>query len=304
LRQDQEIIPLDQIQSVVISTKGLAAKLLKIGDLQIQTAGKGILFQQIDSPAKLQTRLMDLKRRSLNEEKSRDRDSLREIISSRFLSPEKRDEILYSGDLSIPEEENLPEKRVFRKSLFLLLLQLFPPLAIMASGGYLALLIPVEQPFFWILTVTVLGGGGLLRSLWLAADWWNDIYMIQLPYIWDIERKPLGKKDIRKQTELSLVLNVTASQKGLASLLFNYGDVTIETAGRGEPLVFYTVRAPFNVQNELLDYRDYSLRKGELRKRAQAREDLMEFTEVLDQTRQRETDYQQKNRPLKPGSQI
>ena len=67
-RQDQEIIPIDQIQTVVISTKGLVAKLLRIGDLTVQTAGQGICFEQIDSPAKLQTRLMALKERSVYEE--------------------------------------------------------------------------------------------------------------------------------------------------------------------------------------------------------------------------------------------
>lgn len=285
-RQDQEIIPVDQIQTVTITTKHLINKILRIGDLQIQTAGKGVLFERIDAPLKLQTMLMALKQRSSSEEKSRDRDALRELISKKF-TPETADELLYAGEFSRMKEEKLADKRIFRKSPAIIVAQLFWPLSFSAAVLILPSLFIIEYHNILKGLQYSAAGIGLLRSLWLFIDWWNDIYMINLPHIWDIERKPLGKEDIRKQTELSLVLNVTASQNGLFPLLMNYGDVVIETAGRGEPLVFFSVRGPFNVQNELLLYRDYSLRMQEQKKRERAKEDLIEFTEILDQSRQR-----------------
>ena len=286
-RQDQEIIPIDQIQTVTISTKGLVSKLLRIGDLYVQTAGKGIQFLRIDSPARLQVRLMELKKRAVTEEHGRERDTLRELVGRRF-TPETANEVLYSGDLSSPEQETLSNKQIFRKSPFILIGQLFPSLALTVAFISVSCILTEELASYWV--IALIGGGlaGVVRAAWLAVDWWNDIYMINFPHIWDIERKPLGKEDIRKQTELGLILNVTASQKGLFSLIFNYGNVLIETAGRGEPLIFYSVRSPFFVQNELLRYRDYSLRIQETRRRIQARDDLLEFTEILDQARSRE----------------
>lgn len=285
-RQDQEIIPVDQIQSVTITTRHLINKLLRIGDLKVQTAGRGILFERIDSPVKLQKMLMALKERSSAEEKSRDRDSLRDLIGRRF-APDTADELLYAGELSQLKQEELPDKRKFRKSPAILIAGLFWPVFLTAALLILPSFITMEYHMILKGLQYFCAGIGLLRSLWIFIDWWNDIYMVNLPHIWDIERKPLGKEDIRKQTELSLVLNVTASQNGLVPLLLNYGDVVIETAGRGEPLVFFSVRGPFNVQNELLRYRDYSLRMREQKNRERAKEDLMEFSEILDQTRQR-----------------
>ena len=286
-RQDQEIIPIDQIQTVTISTTGLISKLLKIGDLHIQTAGKGIQFLRIDYPARLQTRLMELKKRSLTEEHGRERDALRELVGNRF-TPDTANEVLYSGDLSSVEQETLSNRQIFRKSPFILVGQLFLPLVLTAALFITSRMLTDRLAVYWIMALQGFSLAGVIRVAWLAADWWNDIYMINFPHIWDIERKPLGKEDVRKQTELGLILNVTAIQKGLLSLIFNYGNVLIETAGRGEPLVFYSVKNPFFVQNELLRYRDYSLRIQENRKRVQAREDLMEFTEILDQARSRE----------------
>jgi len=286
-RQDQEIMPLDQIQTVTITTRHLINKILRIGDLKVQTAGKGILFERIDGPVKLQKMLMALKERSSAEGKSRDRDSLRELISKRFAA-ETADELIYAGEFSRLKQEDLPQKRIFRKTPLILLAQLFWPLSFSAAVLILPTLIFMEYRVILKGLQYLCAGIGLLRSLWLFIDWKNDIYMINLPHVWDIERKPLGKEDIRKQTELSLVLNVTASQNGLFPLLLNYGDVVIETAGRGEPLVFFSVSGPFNVQNELLRFRDYSLRMREQKNRERAKEDLMEFTEILDQTRQRE----------------
>ena len=286
-RQDQQIIPIDQIQTVVISTKGVFSKIFRVGDLEVQTAGKGLVFCGIDNPGKLQKILMDLKNRAGYEEMGREKEGLRQMISERFAA-ETADRILYRGDKSAAEVAAIPQKKVFRKSPWILVGQLFFPCLIMAGlsvvPGYTAL----GSSRVGRLSVLVLILIALLRVIWLSLDWWNDIYMIKFPQIWDIERKPFGKEDVRKQTELGMILNVTSVQKGLLPLLLNFGNVEIETAGRGEPLVFYSVKNPYDVQDELLFYREYKLRQQEGKRRTQAREDFMALSEILEQTRNRD----------------
>ena len=286
-RQDQQILPIDQIQTVVVSIRGLVSKILQVGDLQVQTAGNGLVFNGIDKPAQLQARLMELKKRAATEEKGREREALRTMMEERF-SNGTSDQLLYEGDRVSVQKESLPSRRVFRKTPCVLIFQTFLPLGLVFACLFALILTPFKGiPVLWI-PGGLLIVAGLGRSLWVAADWWNDIYMIKFPYIWDIERKPLGKEDVRKQTELGLILNVTAVQKGLIRLLLNFGDVEIETAGRGAPLIFYSVMDPFDVQDELLRYREHFLRIQERNRRDRAKEDFMEFTEILEQTRRRD----------------
>ena len=285
-RQDRIVIPLDQIQTVTASTKGFLRKLLRIGDLEIRTAGKGVLFQRIDGPLKVQKTVMTLKERVKKEATGRDRESLRNQLISRF-SAGRENRILYKGSLAVFEEKVLPARRIFRKSAVFLLGQLFLPLLLITVGVVSPLLLSYPSSVWIKVPGLLFVSAGIFSALWIWIDWWNDIYKIELPYIWDIERKPFGKEDIRKQTELGLVLNVTAVQKGILSLLFNYGNVEIETAGRGDPLVFFTVHKPFEVQLDLLNYRDHFLRMKEKSLRETARKELVEFSEILEQAKQR-----------------
>ncbi len=286
-RQDQQVIPIDQIQTVTIATKGILSKIFRIGDLEVQTAGKGILFSGIDNPGRLQKLLMDLKSLSRNEERGREKENLRELIGQRFAA-ESADKILYTGDRVSVVRAEPPREKIFRKTLWVLVPRLLLPLSlIIIVSGILGFSSFGENPY-GLYAGTAVIGMGFLRILWLCMDWWNDIYKIQFPHIWDIERKPLGKEDVRKQTELGMILNVTSVQKGLWQLFLNFGNVEIETAGRGEPLVFFSVKRPYEVQDELLTYREFNLRLQEQNRRRQAREDFLEYSEILEQTRKRD----------------
>ena len=286
-RQDQQIIPIDQIQTVVITTKGLLSKIFRVGNLEVQTAGKGLVFDGIDNPGKLQKKLMDLKTRTAYEEKGREKEGLREMISERF-TPGSSDKYIFRGDRSLPEETTIQEIRIFRKSPWILVGQTLLPVFLCAGIGAALFMTSLGRQPLWRYAGIVLLCLGSFRVLWLALDWWNDVYMIKFPHIWDIERKPFGKEDVRKQTELGLVLNVTSVQKGLMPLLLNFGNVEIETAGRGEPLIFFSVKRPYDVQDELLSYREYNLRQQEKKRRNQGKEDFMEMSEILMQTRERD----------------
>ncbi len=278
-RRDQDEVPLDQIKSVQTHIKGLLSKIFKIGDLYIQTPGQGLTFRNIDHPEELQKTLMALKTGRLEEEQGEKKELFRALVRKNLRGKESPS---YYGKQSISRQ--ISEKgRIFRKSAAVLGGQLFVPL-----GGFLLsfgveLLVGINLPAGLLL---ILWGGRLLlvfRILWLSLDWWNDIYKIELPYIWDIERKPFASKEEKTQTDLMAVLNVRVSQKGLLKILLNYGDVIIETPGESGTLNFFSVARPGEVQSEIFRLREQLIKQKQEIQEAQRLKEFGEFAEILKQ---------------------
>ncbi|QEN09245.1 cyclic nucleotide-binding domain-containing protein [Oceanispirochaeta crateris] len=279
-RLDQEEVPLDQVKSVHINVKGVVRQILNMGDLSIQTAGKGLLFKNIDDPKGLQKKLMELKSRRDFEQQGEQREEFRKLVRQNLMENVAEH---YAGSQSRRKGEPLPQRRVFRKSPAILIFQLFIPFSLLTLSFFPSLLLS-EGPgrglslFFWIIR-----GALLLRALWISLDWWNDIYKIELPFIWDIERKPFGSEEVRTQTDLAGVLNVRVSQKGLIRLILNYGDVIIETPGNSGTLEFYSVWNPMMVQSEIFQYRSQILLNKEKNQQVQSMKQFGEFAQILKQ---------------------
>lgn len=98
-------------------------------------------------------------------------------------------------------------------------------------------------------------------SIWLAGfismvgfflyhyiDWLNDIYVVTPDYIYDIERKPLGRED-KKSAQLENILSLEHCRVGIFGLLLNYGNVSINVGT--EKFTFYGVYNPSGVQSEI-----------------------------------------------------
>jgi uncharacterized membrane protein YdbT with pleckstrin-like domain len=83
---------------------------------------------------------------------------------------------------------------------------------------------------------------------WQYTDWHNDIYVLTDEKIIDIEMKPLGIDSKRREGSLERVQNVDAKQRGLTSVIFDYGDVVISTAAGDEGYTFLMVPHPKKVQ--------------------------------------------------------
>ena len=86
----------------------------------------------------------------------------------------------------------------------------------------------------------------LIYQVW---DWANDIYQITDTQILDIKAVPLGEVQ-RKVAPLEKVVSVDFERPSFWARVFNYGNVTIQT-GPEEPLVFYRVVHPDQVQQDL-----------------------------------------------------
>ncbi|MDC7235300.1 MAG: hypothetical protein PQJ58_18855 [Spirochaetales bacterium] len=285
-RRDQEELPIDQIKSIQINVNGLVRHLLKIGDLTIQTAGAGIVFRNIDHPGELQKKLMEMKQQQTAIARGEQREQLRELVRECYsgsASPQDGQIRKYTGASSQAVKEKKPGSTVFRKSPAVLAFQLFTPLGILLLSLVPSFVLTGDTGAVFPLVLWSIRLISAFRVLWFSLDWWNDIYKIDLPYIWDIERKPFAREEQRTQTDLSGVLNVRVSQKGIIRILFNYGDVLIETPGDSGTLQFFSVARPMKVQSEIFRFRDRLMQEKEEKRKADSLKQFGEFAEILKQ---------------------
>ncbi len=103
----------------------------------------------------------------------------------------------------------------------------------------------------WIILVCL-----AVFGLWYQyEDWNNDLYRVTTDRVVDVERSPFGFSERSVETTLDRVQDISYVQHGPLQVLFNYGDVFIETAGSGR-LVFYTIENPRAATQEIFRRRE------------------------------------------------
>lgn len=103
-------------------------------------------------------------------------------------------------------------------------------------------------PWLGLPLLFLLGSG--LWNLWNIMDYWNDIYIVTDDRIIDIEKVPLVYED-RREAPLRQIQDVHYVQPSLLHRLLDFGDVEVETAGRGGGFTFESVPHPAQVQAEI-----------------------------------------------------
>ncbi len=122
----------------------------------------------------------------------------------------------------------------------------------LAIGAVLAVILSFVSPpqaklvsiayFVWLFFIII----------WLllnTIDWRNDIYILTHDRIIDQVRFPL-LYDQRTEARLDQVQNVRY-QQGFWGGLLGFGDVTVETAGKTQPVVFLEVMNPRDIQQSI-----------------------------------------------------
>ena len=170
----------------------------------------------------------------------------------------------------------------FPKSPAILFGRLVLPLLVCAAIGLSAPLVPglFSVSSAYAFPVMLLP---LLWALYRFEDWRNDIFLVTGAYAVDLDRKPLGIKETRRQIELASVQNIRTEQKGILSFLFRYGNVVLVSVGGASDLVFENVSRPRQVQEELFRLRERELRRVEERKRQDRLSELTRFAEAMEQ---------------------
>lgn len=82
--------------------------------------------------------------------------------------------------------------------------------------------------------------------------WFNTIYFLTNERIFAItQRRPLYR--LTNEVPLKNIQNVMHSKKGLWQMMFNFGDVEIETSGAKTAMLLRAVEHPCLVQQRILD---------------------------------------------------
>lgn len=265
--------PIDQVQSVEIEKPGLMATLFNVGTARITTASQAgtIYFDFIDDPLAVKNAINEVRELVRALDAGRVQATMRQSLEGHFQAPSPLQKIGDGGEIAIETEltgwdafrdywrrnfgYRVEEGRVitYRKHVFVLLRHNWW-LLLLVLGALVGLILVSDVTLFLGVLVVFLVLLGWF--VWRFEDWRNDTFQVSDRYVVDIDRRPFGFGESRKQAELGNVQNVNADKPNILATLFNYGDVLIETAGAAANITFESVADPNQVQSDIFQRRD------------------------------------------------
>lgn len=299
------------IQDIEQVKAGQTARLLNFGDLTIDTASKQrlVVFRQIPNPERVKNLIFEQRARALAWTRAEERTAVRDAMQTRFG--------LQEPPVRVVEPPAPPKDRGFNLLTWLRTGGgIFPPLrheegdTITWRKHWIALINPILPPTAWIAIATIvaiilvyartqvefglgpilLGYGVILVFpvlwwIWHFSDWQNDTYHVTSTRIIDIEKRPFGGREERRETDLQQVQNITVTIPGILARWLKYGSVVIETAG-AEPFTFDLVEDPNGVRAEISRRVEARRRQLAQEEAIRHRDELLEWFSVYDQIHQ------------------
>jgi uncharacterized membrane protein YdbT with pleckstrin-like domain len=266
---------LTKLQDVRVEFPNALALLLDFGTVQVQTAGnRGIIkCSLVPHPRQVQARILQLAAQAQERAPaSADRTEASEMRA--YLGMTGPDALAasplppaalsfsrptlhplgwrgYLHNLIRPDIDVAPGDQVWRKHWWVLFRTTAAPSAIFNIGLILTVLLLWNLGIVpWLaLTLAMLAVGGVW-NLWNVIDWQNDLYVLTADRIIDIEKVPLISED-RREARLQQIQDVHYVMPGFINRLLDFGDVEVETAGRGGGFTFQSVPHPRQVQAEI-----------------------------------------------------
>ncbi len=181
----------------------------------------------------------------------------------------------YLHTLVRPVLEVAPGDKVWRKHWWVMMRMTAVSGALFNAGVILGAVMVWKLGFVpWLaipLAMIIVGG---LWNLWNVLDWQNDLYILTSDRIIDLEKVPLISED-RREARLHQIQDVHYVMPGFINRLLDFGDVEVETAGRGGGFTFRSVPHPRQVQAEIF------ARVDQARKAAAATERQRQEGDVL-----------------------
>ncbi len=305
-------IPIDQIQSVATVKSSFIANLFNFGTARITTAAQAgaVYFDNIDDPRQVEDVLNRLRQRVQALNAALAQTTMRRSVEGHF-------QVQSGYDMVVEEEEEdedaletaVPQPATFagfwrafkqryqgrvevgnvityRKHFFVLLqVTLWPVAALLALLVMNWVLMGIFQFTLTELAVVdaILFVGAFGWLVWKVEDWRNDTFQLTDRYVIDIDRRPFGFGESRKQAELSNVQNINSDRPNLLATLFNYGNVVIDTAGAQADIVFETVSNPNRVQSDIFRRRDQYRRQQAIKQGDQRRKEYAVLLDVYKQ---------------------
>ncbi|MGQ9515656.1 MAG: PH domain-containing protein [Anaerolineae bacterium] len=118
--------------------------------------------------------------------------------------------------------------------------------------------------------IPFIAGYYLFLAAWIGVeiwDWYNDQYILTEDRIIDITRLPLIYEQ-RTEAPLAMVQNATVSRSGWG-IIFDFGNVLVETAGYARPLLFENVPHPQRIQEQIFQRIDVLAKRQRREQQAQ-----------------------------------
>ncbi|WP_374687452.1 cyclic nucleotide-binding domain-containing protein [Promineifilum sp.] len=302
-------IPIGQVQAVEILKPTFLANLFNIGSARATTAAMAgvILFDNIDNPVEVKNVLERLSGQYRTLESALTQAVMRQSIEKHF----GMDSPLKSAE---PQPEPSPFRQAqpagflarlmhnyswrveegntitYRKSLFILLRQIGLPSLVFVLLIVLLILGIYLEVRVWVVAL-VLGIGGLANLgwfIWQLENWHNDVFQLTDRFVIDIDRQPFGFGESRKQAAISNIQNVGATRPGFWATVFNYGFVSVDTAGTKSEIVFDYVPNPEIIQGDIFQRLDEYRRQQRIREGSTRREEYALLLDVYRQAMEQE----------------
>lgn len=299
--------PLRAIQNVQVVQTGLAGRLLRFGDLIVETAGAAgqVVFHDIPDPWSVQNTIFEQRARVLALERLQTREEIRKVVRRHFLMEGGEEEVVTVappapvrlGCLAWPGlilryffpptwQQEGPVITWRRHPITLPRAILFPTVV----GTGLTLLVGLIEQFVghFILSLTALYGivmlGVILWFFWNFEDWQNDYLQVTTTRLIQVDRLPLLLRESRREASLEQITNVRFEQ-GILGRLLGYGHIFVETAAPAGTFQFRYVARPQDVQREIFAHIEAARRRQQEEEARRRRQEMLEWLSAYDEVR-------------------
>jgi uncharacterized membrane protein YdbT with pleckstrin-like domain len=278
--------PIEQVQSVNITTPFLLGNLFGYQDLVITTGSTSgpLKFSAVANAERLKQKILEARIAATSQEDSVQRRQIEEELRRKLehgaapaaqpsdgaiidelprptYHPGVLGAVWHAIDYLVPRvEERRQTAIVWRRHPFVLIRQtVLPLLAFLLLAPLSVLAFFGEPPLNWFLQfrtgplwLLLLDLAALVWLLWSYEDWHNDYYAVTDTQIIDRNSLPLGINEDKRTGPFDAIQDVNVELSGFFNVLFNMGDVLVSTSGQGEAFRFNRMYRPRDVQQEIM----------------------------------------------------
>lgn len=305
IRENFSAAPLQAIQNVQVSQVGIIGRVLKFGDLIIETAGAAgqVVFRSIPDPWGVQQVILEQQARVRSLMRIQERDAIRRAVRHHFLFEEEREK--EGGSLPSPPVQERPgclwlvryffppswqregTTVTWRRHWFTLLGAIWiPSTIILAATLVAAVFARLEHQLSP--NVALLYGLVMFFAipwlLWNFEDWQNDFFQVTATRIVQVDQLPLFLREQRREANLEQVTNVRFEQ-GVLGKILRYGDVFVETAAPSGTFHFQKVSRPQEVQREIFAHIEAARRRRQEEEARQRQKEMLDWLSAYDELR-------------------
>lgn len=266
---------LDQVQSVETVIPNLFSSILNLGTARVTTSAQTVLyFDYLNDPDRVKETINTIRGRKRSMSDGEFKATMRKSVENYFQIPEALVKLKEDNPKPVARATQVGNvmKRIrkfrlyryrieegstitYRKHVFALFVELLWPMGIALVLAVSVILLNFLELDQYVSIVIVAGLIDLIWFIWRTEDWRNDTFQVTEQYVIDIDRRPFGFGESRKQAQLDNIQEVEADRPNFLATIFNFGNVEVETAGADSNIVFESVSNPTGVKNDIFKKR-------------------------------------------------